>query len=192
MRWEDHAMIDSTRRFASRVDNYVKYRPAYPPAIVDLLRRQCGLSAAWEVADIGSGPGNLTRLLLDCGARVFGVEPNREMREAGERLLSGYPRFVSITGTAEATTLAEKSVDLVVAGQAFHWFDRGRARPEFRRILRPPRWVALIWNQRRTASTAFLAAYEQLLRAYATDYAAVQQRDATEEAALDEFFGPDG
>jgi SAM-dependent methyltransferase len=191
-RGEETAMIDPTRRFSSRVDTYIKYRPSYPPAILDLLRRRCGLAETWDIADIGSGPGNLTRLFLDHGNRVFGVEPNPEMREAGERLLSAYPRFSSITGTAEATTLADRSVDLVVAGQAFHWFDRTRTRPEFQRILRSPRWVALIWNERRIATTPFLAAYEQLLLTYGTDYTAVQHRDAAEESVLSAFFGSEG
>lgn len=185
-------MNDPTRRFSSRVDNYVKYRPSYPAAVIDLLRRECGLAGREVVADIGSGPGNLTRLLLENGNRVFGVEPNREMREAGERLLGGYPRFVSVDGTAEATTLASESVDLVTAGQAFHWFDRGRARRELGRILRLPRHVALVWNERRVASTAFLSAYEELLQTYGTDYAEVQHRGATDAAALRDFFGSDG
>ncbi len=186
------AMRDPTQRFSDRVENYVKYRPSYPPAVVDVLQRECGLTATAVVADVGSGPGNLTRLFLDHGNTVFGVEPNRSMREAGERLLQGYPRFHSVDGTAEATTLPDGSVDLVTAGQAFHWFDRARAREEFRRILRAPRWVALIWNERRIASTPFLAAYEHLLLQYGTDYAQVQHRDAADDAALGEFFAPHG
>src|SRR5579883_857084 len=121
-------VTDPTQRFSNRVDNYIAYRPSYPPAVLDLLNQECGLTPAWIVADVGSGPGNLTRLFLDNGNPVFGVEPNREMREAGERLLHSYPRFVSVAGTAEVTTLADASVDLVVAGQAFHWFDGPRAR----------------------------------------------------------------
>jgi SAM-dependent methyltransferase len=183
-------MRDPTQRFSDRVDNYVKYRPSYPPEVVDVLQRECGLTATAVVADVGSGPGNLTRLFLDHGNEVFGVEPNRAMREAGERLLQGYPRFHSIDGTAEATTLPDDSVDLVAAGQAFHWFDRVRAKNEFRRILRGPRWVALVWNERRTASTPFLVAYEQLLRRYGTDYAQVQHRDAADDAVLGAFFAP--
>jgi SAM-dependent methyltransferase len=185
-------MRDPTQRFSDRVDNYIKYRPSYPPAIVDLLQRECELTATAVVADIGSGPGNLTRLFLDHGNTVFGVEPNRAMREAGERLLHGYPRFHSVDGTAEATSLPDGSVDLIAAGQAFHWFDRTRARDEFRRILRGPCWVALVWNERRTASTPFLVAYEHLLQQYGTDYAQVQHRDAAEDAALGAFFAPHG
>ncbi len=185
-------MIDPTQRFSSRVDNYIRYRPSYPAAIVDLLEKECGLTPEWVVADAGAGPGNLTRLFLDNGARVVGVEPNREMREAGERLLRGYPTYSSVAGTAEATTLADASVDLVTAGQAFHWFDQTRARQEFARILRPPRWVALVWNERRVDATPFLVAYERLLLAFGTDYAQVGHRDATDDAALERFFAPNG
>lgn len=183
-------MQDPTQRFSSRVDNYIKYRPSYPRAIVDLLQRECGLTAQWVVADVGSGPGNLTRLFLDNGNHVWGVEPNDEMREAGERLLRDYPHFSSIAATAEATTLADQSIDMVIAGQAFHWFDHERARQEFVRILRAPRWVALVWNERRVASTPFLAAYEQLLLEYGTDYAQLQHRDTAESGALEAFFTP--
>jgi SAM-dependent methyltransferase len=185
-------MTDSTRRFSNRVDDYIRYRPSYPPAIVDLLAEECGLTPDWTIADIGSGPGNLTRLFLDHGAAVVGVEPNREMREAGERLLAGYPRFTSVEGTAEATGLPPASVDLVTAGQAFHWFDAARARQEFVRILRPPRWVALIWNERRVGSTPFLNAYEDLLLRFGSDYSAVRHQDTASDDKIAAFFGPGG
>ncbi len=185
-------MSDPTRRFSARVGDYVRYRPSYPPAVIDLLCRGCGLTPGWTVADIGSGPGNLTRLFLENGNRVYGVEPNREMREAGEGLLGRYPGFTSVDGTAEATNLPDGSVELVAAGQAFHWFERDRAKQEFRRILRQSRWIALIWNERRVAGTAFLEAYERLLETYGTDYAEVRHRDAADVTALDAFFGPGG
>ena len=185
-------MSDPTQRFSSRVEDYIRYRPSYPSAIVELLRRECGLTPRWTVADVGSGPGNLSRLFLENGNRVLAVEPNREMREAGERFLGGHPGFESVEGAAEATGLPEGSVDLVVAGQAFHWFDGDRARREFRRILRPPRWVALVWNERRVAGAPFLEAYERLLEAHGTDYAEVRHRDAADTRALEAFFGPGG
>ncbi|MBA2363352.1 MAG: class I SAM-dependent methyltransferase [Chloroflexia bacterium] len=185
-------MSDPTQRFSARVDDYIKYRPYYPQAVIHLLQQQCGMTPAWTIADIGSGPGNLTRLFLDNGNRVFGIEPNREMREAGERLLGGHPGFTSIDGTAEATGLPDGSAELVAAGQAFHWFDLDRASREFRRILRPPRWVVLVWNERRIAGTPFLEAYERLLVAYGTDYAQVRHRDAADATALERFFGPGG
>jgi len=181
-------MIAATQRFSSRVDNYVRYRPSYPKAVTGLLRAECGLTSNAVVADIGSGTGKLTELLLESGWRVFGVEPNQEMREAGERLLNSNPRFTSVAATAEATTLPEKCADLVVAGQAFHWFDRERTRAEFLRILKPGGWVALIWNDRRTDATPFLAAYEELLREFATDYDQVNHRNI-DAATLQHFFG---
>jgi SAM-dependent methyltransferase len=185
-------MLDPKERFSSRVDNYIRFRPQYPTAVLDVLRKECGLAATWLVADIGSGPGNLARLFLENGNRVFGVEPNREMREAGERLLSGYPRFTSVAGTAEATLLESASVDLVVAGQAFHWFDRDRSKLEFRRILRAAPWVVLVWNDRRVASTPFLAAYEQILQRYGTDYATVQHRTVVSAGVLTAFYSASG
>ena len=113
-------MIDPTTRFTTRVDNYVKYRPSYPASIITLLESECGLTRETIVADIGSGTGFMTELFLKFGNRVFGVEPNAEMRVAGERLLAKYPSFRSVNATAEATALPNESVDLIVAGQAFH------------------------------------------------------------------------
>jgi SAM-dependent methyltransferase len=183
------AMINSTLRFSSRVENYVKYRPGYPTGVVDTLAKECGLTTKSVVADIGSGTGILSELFLKNGNRVFGVEPNRDMREAGEQLLRKYPTFTSVNGTAEETSLANCSVDFVTAGQAFHWFDRKRARKEFGRILKPNGWVALIWNERLTDTSPFLRAYEDLLLQYGTDYAAVDHRNVDADA-ITAFFAP--
>lgn len=169
------AALDPTGRFSSRVDDYVRYRPSYPADIVALLARECGLSAESTVADIGSGTGFLTKLFLDFGCAVSGVEPNREMREAGERVLARYQKFTSVDGRAEETGLADWSVDLVAAGQVFHWFEPAATRVEFRRILRGPRWVALIWNER-LMSGEFLAGYEDLALRCGSDYGKIDHR----------------
>lgn len=184
-------MIDPTRRFSSRVENYVKYRPGYPPVIVDLLRSECGLREHAVIADVGSGTGILAELLLKSGYTVLGVEPNAEMRAAGDRLLESYPGFTSVAATAEQTSLPDHSVDAVTAGQAFHWFDQTRARAEFARIVRRGGWVVLIWNERRPDATPFLAAYEQLLQQYAPDYANVSHRQV-DDSVIGPFFAPSG
>src|SRR5215472_7865132 len=110
-------MSDPTQRFSSRVDDYVRYRPTYPSEVINLLRQECGLTPDTTIADIASGTGIFTRLLLDNGNRVYGVEPNVAMRHAGEEFLASYSRFSSRDGTAEATTLPDQSVDLVTAAQ---------------------------------------------------------------------------
>ncbi len=181
-------MIDSARRFDQRVENYVAYRPKYPTAVVDFLRAELGLAAS-VVADVGSGTGILSELLLEVGCRVFGVEPNAAMRAAAERLLQAQANFRSVAGTAEATTLGDASVDFVTAGQAFHWFDADGARREFRRILRPGGWAVLVWNMRRLDTTPFLREYEQLLRDYGTDYTQVNCEQLPEERIADFFAG---
>lgn len=184
-------MTDPTRRFSSRVEDYVKYRPGYPPSIVDLLREECGLTTHSVVADVGAGTGKLSELFLQNGNRVYGVEPNREMREAAERLFAGrHAGFTGVDARAESTTLADHSVDLVAAGQAFHWFDRAQARREFVRILKPGGWTVLVWNMRRRSATPFMAAYEELLLTYAVDYEVVDHKHV-DEAALTAFFAPD-
>jgi ubiquinone/menaquinone biosynthesis C-methylase UbiE len=179
---------DSKQRFSNRVADYVHYRPGYPSAVRDVLRAECGLKSGHIIADIGSGTGFLSELFLKNGNRVFGVEPNEAMRQAGEEYLASYDGFVSINGSAESTTLDHASVDFVTAGQAFHWFDQNAARAEFLRILKPASWVVIIWNERLTDTTPFVREYEDLLRKFGTDYASVKESYPNEQH-MREFFG---
>jgi SAM-dependent methyltransferase len=179
---------NATSRFSDRVENYVRYRPGYPPEVLQALQAECGLLPSHVVADIASGTGIWTRRLLENSNPVFGVEPNAEMRLAGERLLAAFPNFTSIAGTAEATTLSDHSVDFVTAAQAAHWFDRKESRSEFVRILKLGGWLALLWNERVTDSTKFLRDYEQLLLTYGTDYQDIRHEHTTDE--VNEFFDP--
>jgi len=179
--------LDSTRRFSSRVEDYIRYRPSYPEGIIPLLERECGLRPAARIADIGSGTGFFAALFLRFGCEVMGIEPNADMRLAGERLLAAEPRFHSVDGRAEATGLAAASVDFVTAGQAFHWFDLPAARAEFLRILRPSGWVVLAWNER-LVEGRFLEEYEALLNRYAPDYSRIDHR-RMDAGVIDDFFG---
>jgi SAM-dependent methyltransferase len=165
---------NAKNRFSNRVADYLRYRPHYPEGVLDFLRSQSGLSPAHTVADVGSGTGFLSELFLKNGNQVFGVEPNQEMREAGEEYLAAYPRFTSINGSAEATTLPDSAADFVTVGQAFHWFKPEPTRREFGRILRPGGWVAIAFNDRTQSATGFAVSYEDLLVRYGTDYTRVR------------------
>jgi SAM-dependent methyltransferase len=180
--------MDSKERFSNRVESYVRYRPSYPKGILETLRDECDLTAASVVADVGSGTGILTKLFLENGNLAYGIEPNARMREAGEEYLREFRLFRSLDGTAESTGLPSASVDFVVAGQAFHWFDAQAARAEFARVLKPQGWVAIVWNHREKDSSPFLRDYELLLRTYGTDYEQVVQK-YPENDPLDKFFG---
>jgi SAM-dependent methyltransferase len=180
---------DPTKRFSSRVEDYIRYRPSYPAAVIHWLAAECGLKAHSRIADIGSGTGILSRLLLDFGCDVFAIEPNPDMRAGAERQLAAEPRFHSIDARAEATTLPGASVDFVTAGQSFHWFDAAAARAEFRRILKPGGWVVLIWNER-LVTEGFLSEYEDLLRRLSTDYGRVDHR-RIDSAEIARFFEHD-
>lgn len=180
--------MQSTERFSSRVGHYLKFRPGYPAALVDCLRTEHGLGNSCVVADLGSGTGIWTEMLLKNGNEVFAVEPNGPMREAAEHWLARDPRFHSVVGMAEATSLPDSSVDWITAAQSFHWFDPHSCRPEFRRILRAGGSLALIWNERLTDATPFLRDYEALLVEFATDYPKVDHRRIG-PAALARMFG---
>lgn len=183
-------MSDTVKRFSDRVENYVKYRPGYPAQVLDVFRAEMDLDENSVVADIGSGTGISARLFLENGNPVYGVEPNAEMRRAAEDLLRDFPKFVSVDGTAENTTLETASVDFVTAAQAFHWFDPERTRAEFRRILRPGGFVALMWNERLLDANDFLREYENFIIRYGRDYQQVRH-DNIDVEKLNNFFRSD-
>ncbi len=167
---------------------YDRYRPGYPSDLLRPLRVEYGLTPSHVIADVGSGTGKLSEVFLSNGNTVLAVEPNADMRRHAESLLAGRAGFRSVDGRAEATGLAARSVDVVAAGQAFHWFDAGLCGGEFRRILRPPGVVVLVWNVRDHAGSAFLEAYEAFLREFSVDYGSVSHRRLTDGNGLREFF----
>ena len=167
---------DSTKRFSDRVDNYIKFRPGYPPEVLSFLKQECNLNADSVIADVGAGTGIFTKLLLDEGYKVYAVEPNQPMRDAAVEQLSAYKTFTPVDGTAEATTLPDKSTDLIVCAQAFHWFNDAKTKIEFNRVLKDTGKAALIWNSRQTDVDEFAKAYEALLKHDGIDYNKVNHR----------------
>jgi SAM-dependent methyltransferase len=180
---------NSTKRFSNRVEDYVKYRPGYPEALIPFLQTTYGLTPDKLIADIGSGTGISAEVFLKAGYSVTGVEPNREMREKSVELLASYKHYKAQDGTAEDTGLADGSIDGIIAGQAFHWFDRDKTKAEFKRILKPGGSIVLIWNERKTVSD-FEKEYDQLIIAHARDYVKVDHRNIQTED-IKAFFAPD-
>jgi len=176
-------MSDSVTRFSNRVENYARYRPTYPAAVIDILKSECGFTQDSFIADVGSGTGILSEQFLRNGNTVFGIEPNGPMRDFAELGLQKFRHFVSVEATAEATTLEPASIDFITAAQAFHWFDQAKTRTEFARILKPGGWVVLIWNERRLDSSPFLRDYESLLLRYGTDYDRVRHENVDSKIA---------
>jgi SAM-dependent methyltransferase len=179
----------STERFSNRVADYDRWRPGYPAAVLDVIRREAGLRPGRIVADLGSGTGLLAQLFLDNGNVVLGVEPNEAMAEAARRRFADRA-FHDVRGTAEQTGLPEDSVDLAAAGQAFHWFHPAATAAELRRILKPDGAAAVVWNLRRLSGSPFLAAYEAFLQRWGTDYSEVSAQYADPQA-LRTLFGGD-
>ncbi len=183
-------MTDSVSRFSNRVSNYVKYRPDYPREIIGWLTEQGALTHESIVADIGCGPGISTRMFLENGNRVFGVEPNAAMRVAAVEYLKEFRDFKPIDGSSENTNLNDHCIDLVAAAQAFHWFRPAPTRKEFERIVKPGGHIALIWNIRQETTTPFLIEYEQFIRDHSADYEAVRHNNIGDEE-VNQFLGPE-
>ena len=181
-------MNNSVARFSNRVENYVKYRPHYPQAASDLFRVELGIGDDSVVADIGAGTGISSELFLKNGNTVYAIEPNEFMRAASLEYLAAYPKFHSIDATAENVPLPDSSADLVVAGQAFHWFATEAAVAEFRRLLRPGGYIALMWNERQLDTTPFLRGYEELIKEYSKDYVVVRH-DQFDWDSIEQLLG---
>ncbi|MHA2303927.1 MAG: class I SAM-dependent methyltransferase [Candidatus Hodarchaeales archaeon] len=182
--------MDSITRFTTKAKKYHKYRPRYPEKIIDILISKTDLSSSksFKVADIGSGTGILSELFLKNGNTVFGVEPNNNMRQVAERMLKHYSNFISVKGTAERTNIND-IVDMITAGQSFHWFEIEKARKEFKRILKTEGYVVLIWNQRKNLTTPFGREIEEILNTYGKDY--VQVKNHEKNIDFKKFFGTD-
>jgi SAM-dependent methyltransferase len=180
-------MSNNTKRFSNRVDDYVKYRPGYPATIINYLQDNFALTSNKTIADIGAGTGILTALFLDAGYTVWAIEPNKEMREKSVELLKHYPTFISLDATAENITLPANSIDAIIAGQAFHWFDVEKSKASFKKILKQDGLLVLIWNERKT-STPFEIEYDNLIIKHGKDYVKVNHRNISDKDIQDFFY----
>jgi SAM-dependent methyltransferase len=178
----------SVARFSDRVADYVRYRPSYPVEALDAIRSIGELRAGANVADLGSGTGIWTRILLEAGFYVSAVEPNPEMRRVAEGEFGSHSGFRSVDGASDSTSLSNGSVDLVTAAQAFHWFDVVKTRRECLRVLKQDAWVALLFNERLVEGSPFLIGYESILQRYATDYNLVNHANLNDDTFV-RFYG---
>ncbi|MDR1913097.1 MAG: class I SAM-dependent methyltransferase [Clostridiales bacterium] len=186
--------MDSKERFTTRAEDYAKYRPEYPEQVIDYFIRRTGITQNSIIVDIGSGTGKFSGMLCAREYNVIGVEPNKAMREQAEIMLRR-PRFTSVCGSAEETTLPDNSADAIVSAQAFHWFNLEKCKPEFRRILKTGAKVAVIWNNRDSdtignfnkKSSEFMKQLHRVLSFYPGDLAMPSNNRTTSESFADFF-----
>ncbi len=155
--------------FSGKSDNYSKYRPSYPPEILKILKEKYGLTNSMVVADVGCGTGILAALFLQNGNKVYCIDPNEEMLEIAKNELKDYQNAVFVRGYAEQTGLDDGSVNVISAGQAFHWFNMDKTKREFKRILMAPYLVVLVWNDRDNKDD-FTKEYENIISHYSKGY----------------------
>lgn len=151
--------------FECNAADYELARPDYPPDAVKLLVDRLGLTIGTTVVDVGAGTGKLTRLLEPTGARVVAVEPVAAMRE---QLRRAVPEVEVLDATAGAIPLADRSVDVIVCAQAFHWFATAEVLAEFARLLPPGGWLALVWNTR-DQSVPWVRGFTEILHPWEGD-----------------------
>lgn len=177
---------DATTRFSSKAEVYALARPRYPREVVSFLEAQGVIAPGKLLADLGSGTGLSAEPFLTAGYTVIGIEPNDPMRMEGDNYLKRFPDFRSVKGTSEATTLPGQSVDVVLAAQAFHWFNLDLTRAEMQRILRPPGYFVAMWNHRNHNASDLQRGYEAILRKYCPEYHTLAElyRSPTRAAAF--------
>lgn len=177
--------LNSKERFTDRAKNYSKYRPGYAQTLIEYLISQIELKTDDKIADIGSGTGISSKLFLDFGNTVYGVEPNSTMRFEAEENLNTYDKFYSIGSCAEKTDLENESVNHIVSAQAFHWFDPVPTKEEFKRILKTDGSVILIWNIRESDQGGFTDHLMRIIETYSADFT----KTAEKRDIVKDFFG---
>ncbi len=184
--------MEPTARFTDKAKYYHAGRPGYPKEVLTIVKNVTNLTPdpSSIIADIGSGTGKLSEVFLKVGNTVIGVEPNKAMRDIAELKMKDYENFISIDGTAESTSIKDHSVDLITAGQSFHWFNVPKTRKEFQRILKPDRYVVIVWNNRNAEISQFFREYKTLLNDFGTDYHEVTKKKIRKKDFSD-FFGTD-
>jgi SAM-dependent methyltransferase len=176
-----------TDKFSGKADVYSKSRPSYPNEYIDYLLSVNSLNETSRVADIGSGTGILTRQLLERGISVIAVEPNDDMRTKAEQDLQEFDQFISMKGTAEETSLQDKRIDLVIAAQAFHWFDQDKFKLECQRILKQEAMVALVWNSR-DFSSPLIKENAEIFKKYCPNFYGFSGGIGEREEVFNQFF----
>lgn len=174
--------------FSGRAKDYVKYRTDYVDSLADYLVSELHINKDQVIADMGSGTGLLAQLLVRLGARVFGVEPNDDMRAEGEKNLAGFNNFVSVAGCAEHSGLKDASIDIITAGNAFHWFDLDKARREFQRILKPQGRVILVRSDWKEFPAQRMKEYDRIIQKYCIGRGGIVSDPVLEKAAIKKFF----
>ncbi|MHA1946494.1 MAG: class I SAM-dependent methyltransferase [Candidatus Hodarchaeales archaeon] len=182
--------MEPTTRFTDKAKYYHSGRPGYPKEVLTIIKNITNITANSTsiIADIGSGTGKLSEIFLKYGVTVIGIEPNKAMREIAELKMKGYENYISIDGTAESTGIKDHSVDLITGGQSFHWFNLPKTRKEFQRILKPDRYVVIVWNNRKAEISQFFREYKTILNDFGTDYHEVTKAKFSNEDFSD-FFG---
>jgi SAM-dependent methyltransferase len=176
----------AARGFDRAADAYERGRPGYPEPAVAWLVEALGIGPGRAVVDLAAGTGKLTRQLLPSGAGLVAVEPVAGMRA---RLAASLPGVRVAAGTAEAMPLPDGSADVVVAGQAFHWFDGVRALAEVHRVLRPGGGLGLIWNVR-DESVPWVAQLTRIIEPHRGDAPRYQSGRWREAFAATSLFEP--
>ncbi len=148
--------------FSQASEYYQASRPGYPHELMTFMLNTLGLTPDAHVVDVGAGTGKLTALLAQAGFNVTAIEPIAAMRSQLKQLL---PLARVLDGTAEAMPLQDAMADVVIAAQAFHWFDGPAALEEIFRVLKPGGTLILVWNIRDNR-VPWVAGYENLLRPY--------------------------
>ena len=161
--------FDNINKFNKMQNDYSKYRPNYSNEAIEYILNLQNVDNEFKVADIGAGTGKLSLPFVKRGLKLYGIEPNKDMYEKLLENMKEYSDFFGILGYSEKTYLDNKSIDLIVVGQAFHWFNIDEFKIECKRVLKDDSYIAILYNNG-DYSKEVINKIHELSRRYCPEY----------------------
>ena len=178
--------MDSISKFNWLSGIYSQYRPSYPESCIDAIFKKCWKSIT-TIADIGAWTWKLSLLFLKRWCEVYAIDPNNEMLNQACKDIWENTLFHPVLASAENTSLSNNSLDLIVVGQAFHWFNSKLFKEECKRILKSNCSIAILYNNW-DKKAEIIKKIDELSKHYCPNYKGSSWGLEKQETLFSDFF----
>lgn len=151
-------IIDSTKFYFGKQEDYSKYRPSYPKDLFEFLVKNYDLKSK-DIVELGAGTGKFAKIASLYSNKIYYVEPNADMINKGKEYCNDCNNIIFVNNSAENTKLNNNIADIIFAVQSFHWFDKTTVKEEVKRILKPNGYFAIVWNDWEDENNEFSRKY---------------------------------